>query len=191
MKRKKGEETKYEVKLDQYGRKTWHIKVPDAPQPPTEEEQKPLERLEVKNLTARTEKLDLEKMIGKTALNSADAVRGFYCNTCEIQYNDSSAYLDHINSRKHYQKLGISMRVERAGIDKVKEKLKKAKAIERGEVANPTFADIEKKIEKEEEERRKKKKKVSEKELEEAIDFDAQEIVAFGLPGDFGTTKKK
>ena len=182
----KRERPEPQQEVDQYGRRRWTKKVVEIP---TVIE--PIKYKEIKNLTARTEKLGLEKMIGRTVLTSPDSIRGFYCESCGIQFNDSSAYLDHINSRKHNQRLGISMKVERSTADKVKEKLKKAKAAEKGEVANPTFEDIEKKIEKEEELKKKKKKKVIEKQLEEVIDFNEQEIVAFGLPGDFNTSKKK
>ncbi len=33
------------------------------------------------------------------------------------------AYLDHINGKKHQKALGFSMRVERVGVDRVKERL--------------------------------------------------------------------
>lgn len=186
--KRKAPEPRFEVKVDSYGRQEF---TPIFREPTVEKVEKEEEHKEVKNLTARTERIELDKIVGKNALTSSDAAKGFYCDNCEVQFNDSSTYLDHMNSRKHYQRLGISMKVERSTADRVKAKLKKAKAIEKGEVANPTFEDIEKKIEKEEQQRKKKKKKVIEKQLEEAIDFDTQEIVAFGLPGDFSTSKKK
>ena len=37
---------------------------------------------------------------------------------------DSSSYLDHINGAKHNKMLGMSMKVERVSVDRVKEKLK-------------------------------------------------------------------
>ena len=195
MKRKSHESSQFEEVIDQYGRKTWRTKTYSFPAPPNENddiEEAPA-KLEIKNLTARTEKLDFEKKIGKTVLNSTDSVRGFYCETCNLQFNDSSGYLDHINGRNHNQRLGITMKVERSTLDRVKAKLKKVKEEEKGEVANPTIEDIEKKIEKEEvdKKKKKKKKKIEEKQLEELVDFDAEEIVAFGLPSNFGSTRKK
>ena len=47
----------------------------------------------------------------------------FYCETCKVHLKDSQAYLDHINGKNHYKALGMSMVVEKVGLDKVKEKL--------------------------------------------------------------------
>ena len=40
-----------------------------------------------------------------------------------MQLKDSNAWYDHINGKKHNQMLGMSMVVERVGVDKVKAKL--------------------------------------------------------------------
>ena len=42
---------------------------------------------------------------------------------CKVQLKDSNAWYDHINGKKHNQMLGMSMVVERVGVDKIKEKL--------------------------------------------------------------------
>ncbi len=191
----------FNVVIDQYGRKVWTQKQFIAPKPPKEESEttasKP-EKVEVKTLRARTERLDLEKNVGKAIMVTTDMPKneqpGFHCDVCDTHYTDSASYLDHINGRKHNQRLGISMKVEKVGAERVKQKLRMLKEKEKGgsTQAEPTFADIEKKLDKEEEETKKKRKKKKEDlQLEEALDFDAKEIVAFGLPGDFGSSKKK
>merc|ERR1719493_577911 len=48
---------------------------------------------------------------------------GWYCETCDCQLKDSMTYLDHINGKRHQRKLGMSMRVNRATVAGVREKL--------------------------------------------------------------------
>lgn len=57
---------------------------------------------------------------------------GFYCDTCRILYKDSHSYLNHINSKAHQKAIGRSMKVEKASLDQVKERLNniKTRAIE-------------------------------------------------------------
>lgn len=48
--------------------------------------------------------LDLEKNLGKTMVvqntsGRGPGVPGFYCETCNRTYKDSTGYLDHINGR--------------------------------------------------------------------------------------------
>ena len=47
----------------------------------------------------------------------------FFCKVCNVNLKDSQAYIDHINSKNHYKAMGMSMVVERVGVDRVKERL--------------------------------------------------------------------
>jgi len=85
-------------------------------------------------LTARNDKVDLESKVGKTevvkpTVTSTGSVlgAGWFCETCQVLLKDSASYLDHINGKKHQRALGFSMRVERADVSKVKEKIQSLK----------------------------------------------------------------
>lgn len=67
----------------------------------------------------------LGKSVTITAANAGDleAQSVFYCKTCKVQLKDSASWYDHINGKKHNQMLGMSMVVERVGLDRIKEKL--------------------------------------------------------------------
>lgn len=54
-------------------------------------------------LTHRTERLELEKNVGKVqVIQSTDSRKqpGFYCKDCDITIKDSVTYIDHLNGRK-------------------------------------------------------------------------------------------
>jgi len=81
-------------------------------------------------LKVRTTNLtdQLHADVGKTQVVTAQAMElgvggGFWCETCACLLKDSSAYLSHINGKKHQRTLGFSMRVENIGIDAVKQRM--------------------------------------------------------------------
>jgi len=83
-------------------------------------------------LTQREEVLELEREVGKQkTINMAapNAVKegGFWCETCECVLKDSSAYMDHINGKKHNRLLGMTMRVKKATKSEVLSRLAAAK----------------------------------------------------------------
>ena len=83
-------------------------------------------------LQARTSiPLSLTATLGKSTLVSASAPLsargGYYCDVCLCLLKDSTTYLDHINGRKHTKALGMTMKVERVGVDAVKDKLQQWK----------------------------------------------------------------
>jgi len=56
-------------------------------------------------------------------VNKQESSSVFYCKTCNCTLQDNQAYLDHLNGKKHNQILGMNMKVEKVGVDKVREKL--------------------------------------------------------------------
>jgi len=137
----------------------------------------------------------------KTSLPIPPSEGAFYCSKCECAIKDSSNYLDHINGKKHLRLLGMSLRPERSTLDQVKERLNNAKN-KTNEVKTKEPYDFEKRMKdlKEAEEKKKqewkqkqKDKKIKErdekkqKELESELDPD---ILVFGLPTGFGSSKK-
>ncbi|GAB5589255.1 zinc finger [Umbelopsis nana] len=125
-------------------------------------------------LKAREEKVVLDANLNRTQVVSVGAAGpaskqpGFYCKACDCVVKDSTNYLDHINGKKHQRNLGMSMRVERASLDNVKERLA---ALKRKKEQPKEDYDLDARIEarqREEEEakRRKKEKKKAKKEAE-------------------------
>eukprot|EP01036_Dinobryon_divergens_P031788 gene31788-41257_t len=107
-------------------------------------------------LKSREQKVDLDSKVGKVEIvnpTSADSSRGagYWCEVCSCLLKDSVSYLDHINGRKHQRALGFSMRVERADVETVKERLDEIKR----KIANKAEEKASRKsaIEKEEEAR--------------------------------------
>merc|ERR1712066_399516 len=85
---------------------------------------------------------------------------GYWCSVCECLLKDSSTYLEHVNGRRHNRNLGMNMKVEKIGVDRVKEKLKamrkEPEAVEVQDIAARIQAMED---EQEEKKRRKKEKK--------------------------------
>ncbi|CAE8718434.1 unnamed protein product, partial [Polarella glacialis] len=79
-------------------------------------------------LKGRSTDLELDKNLGKMTTVTAHTIKpmqgGYWCSVCECLIKDSAAYLEHVNGRRHNRNLGMNMKVEKVGIDRVKEKLK-------------------------------------------------------------------
>ncbi|CDJ57932.1 C2H2-type zinc finger-containing protein, related [Eimeria maxima] len=94
-------------------------------------------------LQRRTFKIDFAREVGRTKIVTLQTPRmqqgGFWCDICECLCKDSQAYLDHINGRNHNRLLGMSMRVERVSLARVKAALQAERlALEAGgEQLNP------------------------------------------------------
>lgn len=77
-------------------------------------------------LRSRDVPMKLEKDAGQSRILSEPEVQkkatGWYCDVCDCLLRDSASYLDHINGKKHQRKLGFSMRVERVGVEAVRER---------------------------------------------------------------------
>merc|ERR1712039_1130701 len=79
------------------------------------------------------------------------------CSVCECLLKDSSTYLEHVNGRRHNRNLGMNMKVEKIGVDRVREKLKamskKPEVIEQEDITERL-----KTLEEQAEEKKRKKK---------------------------------
>ncbi|KAI0093174.1 hypothetical protein BDY19DRAFT_982961 [Irpex rosettiformis] len=72
--------------------------------------------------------LELDKNLGKTMVvqntsGRGPGVPGFYCETCNRTYKDSTGYLDHINGRAHLRALGQTTRIERSTLEQVRARI--------------------------------------------------------------------
>lgn len=79
------------------------------------------------HLQGREYDLQLQARLNKTQVISTNMPlnqqAGYYCNVCDCILRDSQSYLDHINGKYHNRALGMNMRVEKKGLDSVKERL--------------------------------------------------------------------
>lgn len=99
--------------------------------------------------------------IGKDKRNQG----GYWCEICGILSKDSSAHLDHINGRQHLEMLGMTTKVERVDVSRVKAKLDELKSDSK-KVESSTDVDIEDRLmlaQQEEEERRRRRKEKKKK----------------------------
>jgi len=170
---------------------------------PSEKHIKAKSLKDMKPVQAREEELDLETNVGKFIAVSSGAPEskqgGFYCDMCECHMKDSQNFLDHINGKKHQRLLGTSLHSERATLQQVRERLRRAKE---KTLAPKAVDDFEEKMRRlrEQEERRKEEDKEKKKELikkkkeiKKKEEEDAQDplLLEMGLPSGFGTTQNK
>jgi U4/U6.U5 tri-snRNP component SNU23 len=119
-KEKKG---KLKFYFDDKGRKKYDVSSLYKP-PIPEEKSKPKLPTELTYLKPREDKIDLEDIKGKTLVKQSDKPLGvFYCKTCDASLFDNAAYIEHLNGKKHNKLLGMSLRVEKVEVNKVREKL--------------------------------------------------------------------
>lgn len=94
-------------------------------EPPPPSERRPLEW--------RKDVVPLDNELGRSKIVTTHTPKqqqgGYWCDVCECLIKDSQAYLDHINGKRHNRLLGMTMRVERVGIDRVKQRLNRIKQV--------------------------------------------------------------
>ncbi|CAO3652237.1 unnamed protein product [Cunninghamella blakesleeana] len=77
------------------------------------------------------EKVNLDNNIGKIQIVSGGSENrnqpGFYCELCDSVFKDSKGYMDYLNGKKHQAKMGVSMKVERASVSSVLDRLEQLK----------------------------------------------------------------
>merc|ERR1712194_117654 len=118
-------------------------------------------------LKQRSEELALAKNLGKMQVVTQHTIKpmqgGYWCSVCECLLKDSSTYLEHVNGRRHNRNLGMNMKVEKVGVDRVKQKLaamrKEPEAID----AEDITARLEALEQADEEKKRRKKEKKKKK----------------------------
>jgi len=117
-------------------------------------------------LKQRSSDLELGKNLGQSKTITAHTIKpmqgGYWCSVCECLIKDSASYLEHVNGRRHNRNLGMNMKVEKVGVDRVKEKLKAMQkeqaAIEPEDIAARLEA-----LEQEAEDKKKRKKEKKKK----------------------------
>lgn len=114
-------------------------------------------------LQMRKQQMDLDKNIGEHRVVTTHTIKpmqgGYWCSVCECLLKDSATYLDHVNGRRHNRNLGMNMKVEKIGIDRVKEKLRSMKKEPEAVAPEDIAARIQALEEEQEEKKRRKKEK--------------------------------
>lgn len=84
-------------------------------------------------LEQRKEAVELDTELGKSKIVTNHTPKqqqgGYWCDVCECLIKDSQAYLDHINGKRHNRLLGMTMRVERVDVNRIKERLSEIKQV--------------------------------------------------------------
>lgn len=166
----------------------------------------PIERTDY--MKARKHDLGIRNKAGKSILlgqeNKDKKIAIFKCKVCDVDFNDSISYTDHLNGKKHNRVLGMNTKVERVSAQRIRDKLNKlSSGGDKFKELEVSLVEIEKKRKKEEKEEGKlgkrlivEKEEENEEEEEEEVleDFlteeDRKEMEAMGIPFEFGTTKK-
>jgi len=114
-------------------------------------------------LQQRKQNMDLDKHLGEHRVVTTHTIKpmqgGYWCSVCECLLKDSATYLDHVNGRRHNRNLGMNMKVEKIGVDRIKDKLRSMK--KEPEAVDPV--DIAARIQMLEEEQEEKKRRKKEK----------------------------
>merc|ERR1740130_2436442 len=114
-------------------------------------------------LQMRKSNMDLDKNLGQHRVVTTHTIKpmqgGYWCSVCECLLKDSSTYLDHVNGRRHNRNLGMNMKVEKIGVDRIKEKLASMKKEPEAVAPEDIAARIQALEEEQEEKKRRKKEK--------------------------------
>ncbi|KAJ5725434.1 uncharacterized protein N7483_006791 [Penicillium malachiteum] len=91
----------------------------------------PVDYSSLEATTARTSRLDVASMVGKTTIVPAGAAlgkrgrgAGFYCKDCDLTFKDNIQIVEHYNSKQHLIATGQSGDVMRASVEEVRERLR-------------------------------------------------------------------
>ena len=90
-----------------------------------------VEKREIRCLEGRDEAtLNLDEKVGKVEVLrvlEGDKGPGYRCDVCDEVYKDSHTYMDHLNSARHQRAIGMNMKVQKASVDQVRERLEALK----------------------------------------------------------------
>ncbi|KAK0241764.1 hypothetical protein EDD85DRAFT_820249 [Armillaria nabsnona] len=149
--------------------------------------------------------LELDKNLNKTMVVQNPGGRGpgqpgFFCETCNRTYKDTTSYLDHVNSRAHLRAIGQTTKLERSTLEQVRARIALLRERTKDSVSAKAFdfdqrlAEVKAKELALREEKKAQKKAEKEKarlelakEVSGGQDNDLMEMMGFG---GFGTTKK-
>ncbi|CAE6501814.1 Zinc finger matrin-type protein 2 [Homo sapiens] [Rhizoctonia solani] len=151
----------------------------------------------------REHDLELAKNLNKTMIVQNAGGRGpgqpgFYCDLCQRTLKDTSAYLDHLNSRQHLRRMGQTTQIARSTLDQVRARIALLREKTR-EASTARSFDFEKRLQEvrdaEEQARAEKRRRKQEKnqpaeaEVVEKTEEDESMAVMMGFGG-FGSSKK-
>jgi U4/U6.U5 tri-snRNP component SNU23 len=129
---------------------------------------------DAKDTQARTQRLNVGDLVGKTTLVPAGAAvgkrgrgAGFYCEACDLTFKDNIQLIEHYNSRQHLMATGETGEVKVATLQEVRDRLRWLKRKQMEEAKEEGAVDVEARIElakeREERERAEKRRKRNEK----------------------------
>ncbi|CAE6504542.1 unnamed protein product [Rhizoctonia solani] len=151
----------------------------------------------------REKNLELDKNLNKTMIVQNAGGRGpgqpgFYCDLCERTLKDTSAYLDHLNSRQHLRRMGQTTQIARSTLDQVRARIALLREKTK-EASTARSFDFEKRLQdiRDAEEQARAEKKRRKQEKNKPVETDAVEktkedesmAVMMGFGG-FGSSKK-
>lgn len=91
----------------------------------------PVDYSSLESTSARTSRLDVASMVGKTTIVPAGAAlgkrgrgAGFYCQDCDLTFKDNIQLVEHLNSKQHLIATGQSGDVTRASVSDVRLRLR-------------------------------------------------------------------
>jgi U4/U6.U5 tri-snRNP component SNU23 len=128
---------------------------------------------DARDTQARTQRLNVGDLVGKTTLVPAGAAlgkrgkgAGFYCEACDLTFKDNMQLIEHYNSKQHLVATGESGEVKVATLQEVIERLRWLKR-KKEEEKRDEVVDLEGRLEvaneREEREREEKRRKRNEK----------------------------
>ncbi|KAF8623089.1 hypothetical protein AX15_006500 [Amanita polypyramis BW_CC] len=157
---------------------------------------KPTELMKQREAPLALDKNLNKSMVVQNLSGKGPGQPGFYCETCNRNYRDTTAYLDHINSRAHLRAIGQSTKIERSTIEQVRERIaylrEKTKAASAAKAFDfdQRLAEIRANEKALRDQKKAEQKAAKERARLEIIQDDNSEMAQLMGFGGFGSTKK-